>query len=591
MRSAIFGPGESRPTAAVLEALPVTWMTAACLCAGFRRTAGWLGCAPCASAPRAFTCRVANRPGVFGVWPTEADAARGEAGFLLLYLPGDDDPILDRVALDAAILALRPGTAAAFRDFPAHPELAAACAIGSFRIGLAGQDLALALTAETRRRIVRPEGLAREGGGWLVPPGGAEEDLPAFELARDLFRVLAAGVSAATETSPHPPRRVSAPAALRARQANGALAAIPGDGGDCVTEVLAWGTAAALWPEASAPADVAPYAVCAAEPDAATLPELYVLTGFLGAGKTTFLNQFIEFHAAQHRLVAVIQNELGETGVDTHLLEGERSVLTMDAGCVCCSLAGHLAAGLRRLARGLSPEIVVLETTGLANPLNLREELAEIGDLARLAGVVAVADAERFAETLATSEIAAAQIAAADVVVLNKCDLVDAAAQAEVAAEIRRRNPRARLIAADHGRVPPAALGTLPAAPPPAHRHHHHDHHHDHDHDHHHHHVTHGEEGFSALRFDLAARIDRAALFAALAASPPGVMRIKGLARLADAPQPVVVQYVPGRAALEAPRKPAAEPPFVLIIGRDLDAAALRRVWRGLVKEPCDALD
>ena len=51
------------------------------------------------------------------------------------------------------------------------------------------------------------------------------------------------------------------------------------------------------------------------------------------------LNEFIEFEAAQHRLVAVIQNELGETGVDTHLLEGDRSVLTMDAGCVCCTLS------------------------------------------------------------------------------------------------------------------------------------------------------------------------------------------------------------------------------------------------------------
>lgn len=581
MDSAIFGPGDGRPTAEALESLPLTWMTAACLHAGFRRAAGWLGCAPCAALPHAFTCRVASRPGAFGVWPAAVDADLGAAEFLLFYLPGEGDPLLDRFALGAAALAARPEAAASFRNFPADPELAAACAIGGFRLALRGRDIGLALTAESRRRIVCPAGLAAPGGGWLVPPGGAEEDLPAFDLARDLFRVLAAGLTAATGVSPEPPRRFSVPAALRARSANGALAAVPGDGGETVTEVIAWGAARALWPEATAAADAAPYAP-AARPPAAPPPDLYVLTGFLGAGKTSFLNQFIEFHAAQHRLVAVIQNELGETGVDTHLLEGERSVLTMDAGCVCCSLAGHLAGGLRRLARSLAPEIVVLETTGLANPENLRDELAEIGDLARLAGVVAVVDAERFAAALAASEIAAAQVAAADIVVLNKCDLVTAEARAAVAAEIRRRNPRARLIEAEHGRVPPGGLGA-PAAPPAGdgeRRHHRH-----------HHHVTHGDEGFRALRFALADAIDREALFAALAASPPGVMRIKGLARLDGAPQPMVVQYVPGRAALEAARKPTAEPPFVLIIGRDLDAAALRRLWRGLVKEPCDALD
>lgn len=574
MPSAIFGPGGPRP--ATLATLPITWMTAACLLPGFRRASGWLGCAPCPSVPGAFTCRVASRPGVFGVWPASQGADTAE--FQIFYHPADDDPILDRMELAAAIVAARPGAAARFRDFPADPALAAACAIGTLRLGVVGEDIALALEAENRR-TVSIAGIAADGG-WLLPPGGIDEDLPGFELARDLLRALAAGVSAATGPPPQPPRRRTTPTALRARQADGALATTPGDGGARIVEVLAWGAAAALWPEIDAPGDPSAYAASAAAPEAPP-PELYVLTGFLGAGKTSFLNQFIEFHAAQHRLVAVIQNELGEAGVDTHLLEGEHSVLTMDAGCVCCSLTGHLAAGLRHLAASLAPEIVVLETTGLANPENLLGELDELGNLARLAGVISVVDAARFWSTLDASEIAAAQIAAADAVILNKCDLVDDAQREAIGAEIRRRNPRARLIAAERGRVPPASLDLTPAAPQARsaqpHRHHHH--------------VTHGEEGFSALRFRLAETIDRAALFAVLEASPPGVMRIKGLARFIDAPRPMVVQYVPGQPDLEPTRKPSPEPPFVLIIGRDLDAAALRRLWRGLITEPCDALD
>ena len=119
------------------------------------------------------------------------------------------------------------------------------------------------------------------------------------------------------------------------------------------------------------------------------------------------------------------------------------------------------------------------------------------------------------------------------------------------------------------------------------------DHHHDHDHHHHRHAdgVTHLDEGFSALRFDLADTVDRDRLFATLAASPPGVFRIKGVARIAGAPLPVVVQYVPGRAEVEPARKPSPAAPFLLIIGRDLDADGLRRQWRPLLKEPCDVLD
>lgn len=596
MNTAIFGPdATSRLSPSALAALPNICMTAACMRPGFRTATGWLGLAWCGGAPHAWTCRIAARPGIYGLWPArvDADADPQTARFQVFYCPAADDPVLDQLGIPAAVAVSAPGAAEAFRDFPSHPDLAAACAIAEIKLAVThpGRSLGLALAADIRRRIVAPEGLADGLGGWLVPPGGDEESLPAFSLARDLFRVLAAGASAALGEPPNAPRRKLAPAELRIRHPDGGLDTTPD--GTRITETLRWGAdAAALWADIDHPGNPEPYALCAevlgeggrALP--ADRPELIVLSGFLGAGKTSFLNQFIEFHAAHDRLVGVIQNEVGETGVDVHLLEGDRSVLTLDAGCVCCSLAGSLGAALRRLVADLAPEVVVLETTGLANPLNLRAELAEIADLAELRTVVTVVDAPRFHATLAASGIAAAQIAAADTVVLNKCDCVAEAERAAIAAEIHRRNPAAQIVSAVHGRVPPTLIPAVgrPAAKPCGCGHAHH--HHDHDHDH----VTHAAEGFAALRLELADRVDRAQLLACLAAAPQGVMRIKGVVRLEGEDAAQIVQFVPGTAAIEAAAKPVDAAPFVLVIGRDLDAAALRRQWSALLKETSDDL-
>lgn len=113
--------------------------------------------------------------------------------------------MIERVSLPAAIAAASPEAVELIRDFPAHPEFSALFAIAEMRLALTHPEhaLGIALTAPTRRRIWRTGGNRRAGRrGWLVPPGCLEEDLPAFDLARDLFRVLAAGVAATMATAP-----------------------------------------------------------------------------------------------------------------------------------------------------------------------------------------------------------------------------------------------------------------------------------------------------------------------------------------------------------------------------------------------------
>ena len=122
-------------------------------------------------------------------------------------------------------------------------------------------------------------------------------------------------------------------------------------------------------------------------------PALVILTGFLGAGKTSLLLEMVEHHRAHDQFVAIIQNEIGATGVDGYIVDGGETSLTLDEGCVCCSLAGSLASGIKRLTERFCPERIILETSGLANPLNLLREQEAWADVARLEMVVTVVDA------------------------------------------------------------------------------------------------------------------------------------------------------------------------------------------------------
>ena len=602
MPTSFFGPANNHsPQATDLFSLPFNWMTTACMESSFRRFSGWLGLAPVASVSRAFTCRIASRPGIYGVLPVSAEPGNvGSAVFRLFYFPTSGDPLIDHVSLPAAVVMESTDAVSRIRDFPAHPDLCGLFGLGELRLSLTypARGIALSLTSSTRSCTVVPAGLRAPDGVWVIPPGGLEEDLPTFDIARDLFRVLAAGIAASLGKAPEVLAATETPAMQRFRKIDGTLEVRPFRDAVVRTEALAWDEAAlSPWLPLPLSVDADQYqivrVVCgdeasnANESNPINKPSLIVLSGFLGAGKTTFLNQFIEFHLAHDRLVAVIQNEIGETGVDANLLEGEDSVLALDAGCVCCSLTGSLTRGVRKLNSTLSPEFIVLETTGLANPMNMIEEFSEIGDLVELSAVVAIVDASRHRENIAASDVAEQQILAADVVVLNKCDLASDADRVEIESEIRALNPQAKIVFSTNGRVNPSLIaGGLSRHVKnacSAHRSR------DCDGTHYAHGVTHQDEGFAALRFRLADCIQREELMRVLARSPTDVLRVKGIARFDDTGEPQIIQYVPGYADCQPAAKDVQDEPFVLVIGRNLDATSLRELWRPLMEEDATA--
>ena len=185
-----------------------------------------------------------------------------------------------------------------------------------------------------------------------------------------------------------------------------------------------------------------------------------VLTGFLGAGKTTVLNHLLRQPALAR--TAVLVNEFGTIGIDHLLVEklNENTVL-LNAGCLCCTVRGDLIRTLREmLPRARRDEIsrVVIETTGLAEPVPVLAALMTdpvIASTYRLDGVVTVVDAVAGVTNLTERPEASRQVAVADRIVLTKTDLTDGAA---VRRRIKSLNPGAPLIVADHGMVDPAAI-------------------------------------------------------------------------------------------------------------------------------------
>lgn len=182
-----------------------------------------------------------------------------------------------------------------------------------------------------------------------------------------------------------------------------------------------------------------------------------VLTGFLGAGKTTLVNRIL---SEQHgRRIAVIENEFGEVGVDQALVIGaEEEIFETGNGCVCCTVRGDLIRILAQLRKRREPfDAILVETTGLADPAPVAQTFfveEELKEHYLLDAIVTLADALHVERQLQEVSIAREQLAFADVILLNKIDLVDDAALLRVEQRLRAINGTARLVRAQAARVP-----------------------------------------------------------------------------------------------------------------------------------------
>ncbi|MFJ3077410.1 MULTISPECIES: cobalamin biosynthesis protein CobW [Pseudomonas] len=335
-----------------------------------------------------------------------------------------------------------------------------------------------------------------------------------------------------------------------------------------------------------------------------------IVTGFLGSGKTTLLRHMLD--NAQGRRIAVIVNEFGELGIDGEILkqcsigcseeEASGRVYELANGCLCCTVQEEFFPVMRELvARRGDLDHILIETSGLALPKPLVQafQWPEIRTACTVDAVITVVDSPAVAAgTFAAypdqvdaqrkldpnldhesplHELFADQLASADLVVLNKADLIDAEGLAKVRAEVAEELPPAvKVIEASSGRLPLDVLLGL-GAESEEHidgRRTHHDSHHDGDD-----HDDHDHDAFDSISIDLP-EADESLLLDALTQLVVefGILRAKGFAAIPGKPMRLLVQGVGTRFDKHFDRAWRADEPRItrlVLIGQDLDAVQL----------------
>ncbi|HBB40124.1 MAG: cobalamin biosynthesis protein CobW [Nitrospirae bacterium CG18_big_fil_WC_8_21_14_2_50_70_55] len=292
-----------------------------------------------------------------------------------------------------------------------------------------------------------------------------------------------------------------------------------------------------------------------------------VVSGFLGSGKTTLLNRLL---AEPHgRRIAVIVNEFGEVGIDGSLVAGGERFVALDNGCLCCVLNADLVELLAELGRRADIDQLVVETTGIADPLPVGWAFSrpQLAGRFRLDCLVTVADCLNLEEAVDRSPEGRHQLERADLVLLAKADLVDAPRRAAVEERLATLNPAAPRFRADdpaalallleselRGSFALAAAGSPHLPHPPGH-------------------LAHSFESVAVQVGDRCA--ERDALEDFLEALPATVYRSKGIVRVAGEQEWLVFHSVASRLDVDWMADHTGGGALVFI-GRGLDAASLR---------------
>jgi G3E family GTPase len=349
-----------------------------------------------------------------------------------------------------------------------------------------------------------------------------------------------------------------------------------------------------------------------------------ILTGFLGAGKTTLLNHILSNQDGVK--TAVLVNEFGEIGIDNDLVvsTGE-DMVELSNGCICCSINGELLEAVDRILERPDPvDYLVVETTGLADPLPVAMTFlgSELRDQTRLDSIITLIDAENFGPEVLDTEVGRSQVIYGDILLLNKTDLVEEERLQALETSLKEVKKDARILRSVKGEVPlPLLLSVglfesdrvVSASSDPSldhsdcdhdHGHCSHDHEHDHSHGHnhshghdhghhdHHDHDHHGQgnadhlaiEGYTSLSFSsdgpFALRKFQNFLDNQL---PASVFRAKGILWFNESDRRHVFHLAGKRFSIDDSDWPGERKNQLVLIGRDLDHALLRKQLQACV--------
>jgi G3E family GTPase len=322
----------------------------------------------------------------------------------------------------------------------------------------------------------------------------------------------------------------------------------------------------------------------AASADTRPVIPVTLLTGFLGAGKTTLVNRLLT--QAHGLRLGVIVNEFGELGIDGALIApGAGEVIELANGCVCCATRGDLFLALdEMLSRATQLDGILVETSGLANPVPVIDDLEHYraAKEIRLDSVITVIDADNFDRNLDNAEAAYEQITCGDLLLINKTDLVSPEVVGLIEQGLKKLNPTARRVPCVNCDVPlPMLLGgpvrlmaqgkTEADGSTGDKEHQQHDHHHEH-----------GEFDSTALQVDRPLDAERFAGW--LDRLPDTIFRVKGFVRFINTDGEWVVHAVGGRRSIEPSRGAVrTQGALLVVIGRGALPAGLLDSLRACV--------
>lgn len=300
-----------------------------------------------------------------------------------------------------------------------------------------------------------------------------------------------------------------------------------------------------------------------------------ILAGFLGAGKTTLLKRILS--DPQGTRFGVLVNDFGAINIDAELVvEMGADQISLANGCVCCSIRDDLVDAARRLIESEPrPQHIIIETSGVSRPLAVVDALIEddLQELLKLDSIYCLIDAGGLLDLdFASTELAIDQAACADIVLLNKCDVVSGAQVQAVEETLRGPIPNIRILRTRFADVPREVLFAVPpgrgealerARTQHSHAHAHHHEHGDggHAHDH--------DDEFESWSWRSAGPLDSDKFRQAVRQLPPGLLRAKGILRFADRPEGRGVFHLVGkRTSLEQEPGPAPATSQLVAIGR-----------------------
>ncbi|WP_028548287.1 CobW family GTP-binding protein [Paenibacillus sp. UNC451MF] len=297
---------------------------------------------------------------------------------------------------------------------------------------------------------------------------------------------------------------------------------------------------------------------------------VHILSGFLGSGKTTLLSQAIDYYKQSGKKPAVLMNELGDVNLDGMLVEDDVPMTEMLSGCICCTIRGDLGLELRDLIRDNDPDVIFVECTGAANPIEILDGVTDASLLTELElkSVITVIDAAQFQKQheggqSKTFRLMQDQIRCATQLILNKIDLIQPEAIASLEQGIRELNPVAPMTATVRCQVDMTlfdrlteAAGTV-SATEHAHREAGHSecdahgesgictdptHHHEHD-ELHHGHAHHSHDHVMVYTHYFSRPIDSEQFEELVGRLPQEVYRAKGILRFSDTASLFLFQY------------------------------------------------